>query len=688
MAIIAQIVYNNQVFTFPDMFGGENVDADVYINLSDPATNNPTDGNGTDVQYFIDSVDGHAIIMGQSYLIFSGRISESNYNDLGMQTSYWSKVFALGTVIPGSTPPVDNSTPGVCDLAIQNIIIRRETITGANDAAITVVATSSFGGITYSLDNATFQSNPVFGGLGSISGTVYVTDSNECTASMPFTIPSPDDLLVSTPAITMTNGNISRWNAAFNPVNFIYQRKDAEVISVDSYTIINQGTFAQIHLNVDVSIVKAGDIIYVNAGGYKGTYTVLQLGSSSGAIVLNTAYTISATGFANINRLRPYYHVITRINYVDPVSGQLSVITSTNTPDNSGYIKADISSFLQSLLKIKDGSDYSLVNYRDDNLSASYQVSYAETWDGHTPVYKTLVDPFYVVYAANQLQSKYAGNLALYVPHVLNSAAKWVTDFAVPVYNNDLPFDIGFIYGEQLAGRQLYYVLKQYDINQNQINVNDITSYLLNEDGSFLLNQDGSKLVIARQDLYNTPIAEHIGLNRLLIDQSFDEDVYYFSVQLFYDEDTTPVPVTESQMIRIDQEIQLNDVYLRWIGLTGCWNYYRFYFNQEVSLDVQNAITIKRYVLDWAGDDTIEDVISKMAGEKIKLETVDTSVADIKGLQSIKYSPKVQMLVGKNPVKWQTVVVAATTFAEYETRNWQAPFVITINLPTKNVQFQ
>ena len=66
----------------------------------------------------------------------------------------------------------------------------------------------------------------------------------------------------------------------------------------------------------------------------------------------------------------------------------------------------------------------------------------------------------------------------------------------------------------------------------------------------------------------------------------------------------------------------------------------------------------------------------------------DLSVNDIKGLQSIKYSPKVQMLVNKNPVKWQTIVLNTATFAEYETLNSQAPFSVTFNLPSINIQTQ
>jgi len=72
----------------------------------------------------------------------------------------------------------------------------------------------------------------------------------------------------------------------------------------------------------------------------------------------------------------------------------------------------------------------------------------------------------------------------------------------------------------------------------------------------------------------------------------------------------------------------------------------------------------------------------------MKVIAEDLSVSDIKGLQSIKYSPKVQMLVNKNPLKWQTIVINTATYSEYETLNGHAPFSITFNMPSINIQTQ
>ena len=296
------------------------------------------------------------------------------------------------------------------------------------------------------------------------------------------------------------------------------------------------------------------------------------------------------------------------------------------------------------------------------------------------------------MYAAKQLGDDYGGNLAAYVPFpTVNSQdklAKWVTDFAEPVLSINFPFDIAFIYSDFLAGLDIYCELTLLDINRQLITGSAQTSYLLNEDNSFLLEQDGSKFIIAGASASSQPIVQHVGLNRLLINQAFPPKAYYFTLALKYDEGETTHTITQTQTVRIDDMVDDQSVYLRWIGLTGCWNYYRFVYNQEISLDVQNATIVKNYVSNWASQDGIEEVISKTAGQKMKVMAEDLSVAEIKGLQSIKYSPKVQMLVNRDPIKWQTVVLNTATFAEYDTRNGQAPFSVTFNLPGINVQGQ
>ncbi|HTI58441.1 hypothetical protein [Mucilaginibacter sp.] len=691
MPILARIAYGPATVT------GTQVSGPVFIELRDAATGQLVNGNNVTVAYDMNIngtvTENSVSIAGQSQLIYYGELSDSD--------PFFFTKFQAGTVraAPDPDPPVNR-----CDLVLDYISVDKpESSPGSLDAQVTLTATSSYLPIQYSSDaGATWQLSPTFGGLTGGLHQFDVKDANTagCTATRSVTIPVLSNLLVSDPSVDPGNGNISRWNAAFNPIFFTYQRKDFEVNNVSPDTPSGK---ALVSVNAALSdpatgyTLSPGDMVYINAGGYQGIFKVNSI-SGNNSLLIDAAFTGDATGFININRLRPYYKVTTKITYYDAFSGQQQTITATNRPDNTGLVKADFSNFLQSLLRPKDDSDYTQVNYRDSNLSASFQIQYAEGWDdgttdGYTSDFITIADPYYVVYAAKQLGQKYGGNLAAYVPFGTvtegSSLAKWITDFEEPALSAGYPFDIGFIYSEYLLGRDVYCEIIPLDINRNPLTGDAQSTDLLNEDGSWLLNQDGSKFIIAGQLQSDTTLPAQLGLNRLLINSSFPPEAFYFTIILKYnDEDDIAHAITQTQTIRIDDAVDENSVYLRWIGLTGSWNYYRFVYNQEVSLDVQNATIIKNFVSDWESQQGIEEVIGKDAGQKIKVMAEDLSVSDIKGLQSIKYSPKVQMLVNKNPVKWQTIVINTATYSEYETLNGQAPFSITFNMPSINIQTQ
>ncbi|GGH03659.1 hypothetical protein [Mucilaginibacter phyllosphaerae] len=688
-----------------DTYGSQSQQARVSIEIFDTATGQPTNGNNCRVTYRVTDEYGNTsvntvTVPGMKLVIYEGEIGRVNFNSSREVLSSTLKSFDFVSVTEGDGGAIANPLPLFSEIRINSVTVARpESAPGAANGEITVDAYSNYLPLAYQLNGSLTQSSPVFTGLAGGNYTITVIDSADYALNRSVFVPTVNSLLQADPTVTLPGGNVSRWNAAFNPVVFTYQRKDFAVTSLQLHT--ETGT-TRVSVDADIAAVQPGDRIYIETPVCTGTYSVTSIYSPAAylpaVLVIDAPFTANSTGFININRLRPYYKMLTRISFFDKITGRQSNITSTNRPNNRGIIRADLSNFLQSLLRAKDESDYTQTNHRDLNLSASYQVSYAEHWDddtpeGHTTTYSSIDHPFYVVYAAKQLGELYGGNLAAYVPFAStpNGAgkARWITDFAEPAYSNGYPFDISFIYSDDLVGRELYAELTLLDINRSPLPGGTQSSYLLNEDGSWLLNSDGSRLVIARQSQSVLPVPGQLGLNRLLVKGPFSDEVYYISLILKYnDEDGIAHAITQTQTIRMDDAVDDQSIYLRWIGLSGSWNYYRFVYNQEVSLDVQNAVIIKNYVSDWANQDSIEEVISKTAGQKVKVMAEDLSVADIKGLQSIKYSPKVQMLVNKNPVKWQTIVINTATYSEYETRNGQAPFSLTFNLPAINIQAQ
>lgn len=564
-------------------------------------------------------------------------------------------------------------------------IIKKADINGAHGAVLTV-ASSPYMPLSYYIDDIPLPQQ--FNDITTGYHVAKVIDANGNEASLRFYVPQVQPILVSDPGMSASPGNVSRWNAAFNPIMFTYRRNDFDIIGVEQ----NAGN-AVLHLAESMAGLPNGHRVYVNAGVYKGTFTVKSVTGTR--VEIERPYSGDAQGYLNSDTLRPYYKVKTEISYTDEATSTLAVKEYSHSPNpQTGMVEADVSGFLKTLVQPVDGSNYTQANYRDANLAASYTVRYQETWEGmDQPQWIALPDTYYVTYSAMQVQAAYGGNMAPYVPFKTNSHARFVTDFAEPAYSYGYPFDLGFIYGEDLAGLQLYSRLELLDINRNPLPTGTINSYLLNEDGSFLLNTDGSRLIIASQtfaaNVLHTAAVEHVGLNRLLINGVYPNQAYYLRIALCYNNaGGTPVQVTESKIVRIDKSIDHNSVYLRWLGYSGSWEYYRFVWNQEISLNVQNAVTIKKYGYDYQNTQGFEETVYRDAAKGIKVFAEDLSVADIKGLQSIKTSPKVQWLSSTNPMRWQTVTLGTGNTVEYETQMGQYAFNLQFTLPAINVQTQ
>ncbi|MEO6850715.1 MAG: hypothetical protein ABI203_03415, partial [Mucilaginibacter sp.] len=291
MSILASIVYvGTQV-------SGTEVSGAVFIELRDAATGQLTDGNNVPITYEINlngTITTYTITLpGQSYLIYYGTLSNSD------PFSHYFTQFQVTNVgtAPDPDPPVNQ-----CDLQLNSITVdKSESYPGSLDAQVTVNATSSYLPIMYSKDGgATYQSSPTFTGLTGGAHQFHVVDSNTlgCSADGGANIPTLTSLLVSDPSVDLGNGNISRWNAAFNPVVFTYQRKDFEVTSITNDALTGK---AVININVfftssgpGTTIIK-GDLVYINAGTYKGVYPVVSMNSNS-SLIVDTPFTSTATG--------------------------------------------------------------------------------------------------------------------------------------------------------------------------------------------------------------------------------------------------------------------------------------------------------------------------------------------------------------------------------------------------------
>lgn len=366
--------------------------------------------------------------------------------------------------------------------------------------------------------------------------------------------------------------------------------------------------------------------------------------------------------------------------------GAANVITATHAANLSGYCRADISKYLRTLLQPVDDIDYTLINYRDANISASYTVRYKE--DG-TTAWTSAGPPFYVTYSAMQIGNKTGGNMQPYVTQHTpgqTNPAKFLNDFDIPVLYTDLPFDLSFIYSENIVGYQIKLGGNGIDINGNVIAALG-ESLLLNENGSVLLNQDNTKLLIEQQApgvLYNK-----LGVNRLRITQGIPAGSVYVDVFLFYvDALGNHVQVTESKRLLLDNTPcnALPYEYLKWMGPSGGWLYYLFIKNQIHELNTSNAVVSERFISDYALADSSQQLISIDAQKRITLGKNDVTTAEAEALATLLYSPKVYRLVDAASNTWQGVMVDTKSMKMYQTYEARGDFEISILLPEINTQ--
>ncbi len=650
MALYVEITQRRDPSVYSNNYGTTDTRGDVIFYVYDDSNNQPAIGNGLKV--FYNELESGRYVMQKSVTILG--TSEQVCTDIllerlgGYQSYYFDIAIEryeqpAGTVYQGNGP------------TITDVLILQAAHQFYNGVVLIVARSSDGSDLQYFIDVTPV--NPRFSGLTAGRHTARVRDVNGRETSLDFMMPDDEPFLVDTPNKELIAGsNInSRWHAAFNPLVFAYQRKDFRVTDVQS---VNDNPC--LYTREAVTGLKKDDLVYVNAGAYQGTFTVKS--ATDTTVTLDVAFIVNSagtTGFMNSDALRPYYKVVSEITYTDPDTGALKKSEYRHSPNpRHGRTEADYSGVLRSLVTAKSGSNYDQLNYNDPNLCAPYSVRYREEWqDGPTDRWFQIPGYFYVTYSAMQVQSEWGSNMGKFVPFIQGSQALFVTDFKEPAYTPGCPFDIGFIYSELMYDVPYYLHITMLDVNCSAM----------------------GDPIIQRLD-------KKVGLNRLLLSQNtYPNNCWYLRIKV-YGDNNGPVQVTEDKIIRIDRTIDVNSVYVRWIGYAGSWEYYRFVWNQEMSLNVQNAVTVKRYIYDYQNTEGAEDTISKEAATGIKVFAEDLSVADIRGLQSLKTSPKVQWLSSRNPLKWQTVMVATGSTVEYETQLGTYAYQLQFTLPGVVVQ--
>lgn len=602
--------------------------------------------------------------------------------------------------------------PATCNLAFTSILVTGETQQGGNDGSLTALATTSFAGLQYSINGVNWQVSGLFINLAPGNYTVYAKDNNACQITDTVTITPFYNPIVGgfsgLPIVQVSANNISRWSAAYNPIVINFQRRDFNITAVAAgiggtikVTLDGELDAAEIALALatNVTLISSKYNIATPAlshslvGGYAPGESYISVWYS--VLTFNNVFYGTDTGIVIIERIKPNFKIEIEITYGEDQYSKV-VITGNWSPNLLGITRADMSAFLQSLVNAEDDFTYDVLNARDLNRSASYTIRYREVWDTGSSAWYVAPYPLYVVYAAMQLGDPRGGNMADYVPFYNEPnpdlKAKFMSAFPEPYFNVGLPFDLSFIYSEGLVNYELKMRTTSLDINRAVIGGSVVDSFLLNTDAGYLMADDDSRFLIQRGALppvQDDGVTDYLGVNRLMMAGNPADLVHFFQIQLFRGISGAPTFVTKPIIVRTITPCD-NDpyVYLKWINNLGGWDYFRFGFNQAISMQARNDTVIKRNVFDWATDQTINDVVKKAANKKNTFGVNDLEWEQVAGLEQIATSPRVQLLVRENPIYWQTVIITPGSFNLYETRKGRGNLTFTAELVDINIQRQ
>jgi len=145
------------------------------------------------------------------------------------------------------------------------------------------------------------------------------------------------------------------------------------------------------------------------------------------------------------------------------------------------------------------------------------------------------------------------------------------------------------------------------------------------------------------------------------------------------------VRVTEKKTVKVDGACKESPVYITWLNVYGGREHWLFSKVQTKGLITQNNGSSETYVSNISTARGFRNDISKIARPLLTVNAM-VDIEDIEGIKTLLYSPSVEMLVGQDPVKWQTVYPQVGSFSLYNTRQTKATIEITFELADINIQ--
>lgn len=323
------------------------------------------------------------------------------------------------------------------------------------------------------------------------------------------------------------------------------------------------------------------------------------------------------------------------------------------TPNSSGFIRAEISGALRSLLNLNFTEPISETDILTDetNLSSGFFFSTLENWIGSNEFLNSynedvkfcIAGAFQIGDPNNGYYNKYFGNTegTKVYPELM---PQWVTQFENPVYFFGFPFTLSFLGNSQMVSYAGYFVRCKFTQADGTVDT------LLTSAFVFTAFISLARLNIA--EILNDPLFLPYTQNSKKIEIRFGRGESGLFLDAF-------APITINVKRSIEQSC--NTFFVKWLNTLGGWDYWLFEGKIYEGYKVENGNNYESYFDNISDTKDFENVTFKNVSPAVQVGSNTLTRNEAEGLKVLPTSPKIYWY-NEELSKWIGVRVEPGTF--------------------------
>jgi hypothetical protein len=475
--------------------------------------------------------------------------------------------------------------------------------------------------------------------------------------------------------------------AAFNPVVIEMQRQDYKDNTLRS-------TWNNIYVSIPCGYTFDGEtVIYdgfevgaviqvITESGFAEYFTILNISTSGGTVYatfdkiwsLFNPFFLAIINFTS--RLNFYVTLLITDNSFNPKSVELRF-----TPDSKGFMRAEISGALRSLLNLNFTENVinpNSVRTDETNLFSPFYFGTEDHWIGSNEGYikyfgaedvkYCIAGAFQIGDPGNGYYNKYFANneTSFVYPELM---PHWVTQFENPVFFAGFPFTLSFVANQTInAGFEDYFFRYTIQVTNGNLDTYDSDPFIFYD----FINLTRINI----PEALTTHLAGIATYGKKVTIRFGRMESFGFLDCL--------APITLNVKRPIEQSC--NTFYVRWLNTLGGWDYWLFEHKIYEGFKVENGNNYESYFDNISGISDFENVTFKNVSPAVQVGSNTLTRNEAEGLKILATSPKVYWY-NEEISKWIGVIVEPGTFQLRSTNEEYFNIELTIVKPKYFNQF-